>query len=316
MPALIYIPLIAVFCLLLLWLLLGFLLFRFAFVRQSPRKKRRSVLPPGTLGPYREQIHSGIAWADSYPAEQVFITAPDGLRLAGRVFGHADAKTTLVAFHGYRSYASHDFGSVLPYYVEECGLRVLLVDQRAHERSEGKYITFGIKERYDCLAWAKYAADRFGGSVILDGISMGSATVLMASNLPLPQEVVGVIADCGYSSPDAILRKVARDMRVPAGLFLPLVYFLCRRLAGFDPRGESAPAALAESRLPVLFIHGTGDDFVPYTMSEECYAACRDRAELCLVEGAGHGLSYLVAPEQTKAALSRFFDRFIAAPTQ
>lgn len=292
----------------LIWCFLCISLFRFAF-RRHEKQGRKSPRAPTPRSPYGPEILAGIAYADAIESEDVYITAHDGIRLHGRFCGPHDASVTIILFHGYRSFAENDFGCILSHYTEKCRMRVLLVDQRAHGKSEGKYITFGILERRDCVAWAEYVATRFGRShkIILDGMSMGASTVLMATGLPLPENVIAVIADSGYTSTDAILKKVAKDLRVNAALFLSGVYFLCRHIAKFDPLETDAPTALATSDLPILLVHGLADDFVPCDMGRANHAACRGRAELILVENAGHGMGYLLEPERVCQTLDDFF---------
>lgn len=292
------------------WLAVCIHLFRFAFLRREKQGRNVTVFDPETEPGLT--IRKGVDYADATPRETVSITAHDGVRLVGHLYDRADANATIILFHGYRSFGENDFGCVLSYYYEERGMRVLLVDQRAHGESEGKYITYGILERYDCLCWAEYTAARFPGeSIILDGLSMGSTTVMMASALPLPAEVKCIVADCGFTSPDAILRKVGRDMRVPVSLFLGGVYFFCRTVGHFDPLATTAPLSLAENHLPVLMIHGTGDDFVPYEMSLENAEAGGERVRLVTVEGAGHGMSYLTEPDSVKNALATFLSEYV-----
>ena len=177
-----------------------------------------------------------------------------------------------------------------------------------HSESGGKAISFGVHERRDCLAWARWAEERFHPSAMyLDGISMGAATVLMASEFDLPASVRGIIADCGYTSPRDILCKVIRQCHLP----VTPVYFLVRlgaRVFGrFDPEAASAARALEKCRVPVLFIHGEADDFVPCDMSRENCAHCAAPKALVTVPGADHGFSYLVDREGVEAALKRFF---------
>ena len=292
------------------WFLVCRYLFKFAFARSEKQGRAVEVFDPKSEPGIT--IRRGVAYADSTPREDVSITAEDGIRLVGHLYGRESANTTIILFHGYRSFGENDFGCVLSYYLEERNMRVLLVDQRAHGASEGKYITFGILESRDCLAWARYAAAHYPGErIILDGLSMGSTTVMMASALPLPPEVRGIIADCGFTSPDAILRKVGRELHVPVALFLSGVYRLCRRAAHFDPLATSAPLALKENRLPVLMIHGTADDYVPYEMSVENAAAGGDRVRFVTIEGAGHGMSYLTDTETVKNALSAFLEECV-----
>ena len=187
--------------------------------------------------------------------------------------------------------------------------------QQAHGESEGTYITFGVRERHDVAAWAAYAAMHFGPAhpLILDGLSMGAATVLMASELALPASVRGIIADCGFSSPYAIMKSVLH-WRCPwlvSGPLLALTGVFTRLFGGFGLREVSATEAVAHTKLPILFIHGTGDRFVPCSMSQAAYDACTGEKRLILVEGAGHGQSYLVDRPRVQAAVREFLTDYV-----
>lgn len=132
---------------------------------------------------FRAQSEKMIRDTLSIPYEDVFITSFDGLRLHAKFYAASERKAPVqIMFHGYKSSAERDFCGGLREGIDG-GFNVLLVDQRAHGESEGKYLTFGVNERFDCLSWASYAAERFGNDVkiYLYGISMGAATVLMAS---------------------------------------------------------------------------------------------------------------------------------------
>jgi len=171
-----------------------------------------------------------------------------------------------------------------------------MVDQRAHGKSEGKTMTFGIRERHDVLSWLEYAIKRFGCKtpILLAGISMGAATVLMASGLNLPENVKGIMADCPYSSPKNILKTVMRSLKMPDKIFYPLAKWSARIFGGFDLEAVSAREAVTECKVPVLLIHGDDDRFVPCSMSQECYDACASEKRLVFVKDAAHGISYCV----------------------
>lgn len=174
-----------------------------------PRREADVFSMPDTeqYNVFRAQSEKMIRDALSVPYENVFITSFDGLRLHAKFYAAPDPKAPVqIMFHGYKSAAERDFCGGLREGIDG-GFNVLLVDQRAHGESEGKYLTFGVNERFDCLSWANYATERFGRDVkiYLYGISMGAATVLMASALPLPDSVSGIVADCGYTSPKDII---------------------------------------------------------------------------------------------------------------
>ena len=130
----------------------------------------------------------------------------------------------------------------------------------------------------------------------------------MASALPLPEQVRGIVADCGFTSPRAVWRHVTEhNLHLSYGLRAPYIDRVCREKFGLDA-GYSTADALAENTRPVLFIHGAADTFVPVEMTYENYAACRAPKELLIVPGAGHGLSYWVEPEKYKKAVRDFWE--------
>jgi fermentation-respiration switch protein FrsA (DUF1100 family) len=170
-------------------------------------------------------------------------------------------------------------------------------------------ITFGIREHRDVLGWLELVQQEFGPEipVILTGISMGAATVVIAAGQELPPNVVGVLADCGYSSAKAIIQKVIRQMGLPAGLAYPFVKLGARIFGGFDLEEISPIEALKTCKVPVIFLHGEADDFVPCDMSREMYEACPTRKRLFTAPGAGHGLACPIDPEPYKQAVREFF---------
>lgn len=239
----------------------------------------------------------------------VSITSFDGLTLHGKYYECEKGAPIEILFHGYRGSAERDLCGG----VHRCfaiGHNALIVDQRTAGSSEGHVITFGAKESRDCLAWVDFVIQKIdkNARIILTGISMGAATVMLAASMELPSNVIGVLADCGYTSTKAIIRKVIRDMKLPAKLLYPLVRLGARLFGGFDPEADSPIESMKRCRLPIIFFHGDTDDFVPCSMSEENYTACAaDRKRLVIIHGAGHGLCFPVDPDTYLEELNRFF---------
>ncbi len=227
--------------------------------------------------------------------EDVYIDSHDGLTLHGRFYDVAKDAPVIIVFHGYRSPTLRDcaggfaLGLKLRY-------NVLAVDQRAHGTSGGRVISFGIRERYDCLKWIEYVKARLGDDtpIILCGISMGAATILMSASLDLPKNVRGIMADCPYSSPSAIIRKVCKDMRYPPALAFPFLWLGALIYGGFLLNSCDAVTAVKNTDIPILLIHGGDDRFVPCEMSKKIYENCADHAQLHIFPNAGHGLSYII----------------------
>ena len=280
------------------------------YKRSARTSNMRNRIPSGT--PSRRGMKEAQAFIRAHTAEHVRLTSFDGL-----AFGPVPARPggvpggRWVAFHGYRSLATIDFALEAEFF-HGLGYDVLLPYQRSHGESQGKYITYGVKERFDCRDWARYAAQRFGEDkpLFLMGISMGAATVLMASGLELPGNTRGIVADCGFTTPWDIMAHVARrDYRLPPFPLLYLLDGLARLRAGFRLKGADTRKALERNRIPVLFLHGEEDSFVPLSMTEENFAACRAEKRLYTVPGAGHAQSFGVDPEGCKRVLREFLER-------
>ena len=271
------------------------------------------VIAKSAWAKYQEPVLEGVAWIVSQETEGITIQSFDGLRLCARFLPAADARGTILLFHGYRSMACVDFSCAAQYY-HNLGLNLLLIDQRAHGHSEGRYLTYGVLERRDCQSWADYCYARFGDHhpLFLGGMSMGATTVLMASDLPMPPTVRGIIADCGFSSPWHIVRQVMQDrMHLPSFPILYLVNLFSKLCAKYSLRDHSTLESVSHTTLPILFIHGTADRFVPCDMTCQAYAVCASEKHLVLVEGAGHGASFLVNPNACRQALEAFLDAHI-----
>lgn len=273
--------------------------YRFAYYSPHKGQNNPYMGPDGQLyTPESGEIYQLIREMEALPYEPVCIRSRDGLRLRGRYYHVRDGAPLQIQMHGYRGHPLRDFcgGNKL---AREAGLNTLVIEQRAHVESEGHVISFGIRERWDCLAWAEYAAARWPGVPIsLAGISMGAATVLMASDLPLPEEVKGIVADCGFSSPRAIIKSVCWGLPRYFRILYPFTSLSAHLFGHFDPDSGSAVGAVSNTRLPILLLHGEADDFVPCAMSRQIAEACAGPVRLETFPGAGHGGSYLSDPER------------------
>ena len=293
----------------LLCLLTAFICYRMAFY-SAPRKPQSGDtidIPEGDIYEvFREDMERWCSEIRKMPHEDVEITSFDGLTLRGKFYECTPGAPMEVMFHGYRGSGERDLNGG----VQRCfrlGRSALIVEQRASGPSDGKTITFGVNEHKDCLAWAEFAQKRYGRKMILTGISMGASTVLMAAGKELPENVVGILADCGYSDQQAIIRKVIRDMKLPDGIAYPFVKLGARLFGGFKLDGYTPIDAVKTAKVPIIFFHGQDDAFVPCQMSRELYDACAAPKKLVEIPEAGHGLSYLVDPETYINELRAFF---------
>ncbi len=274
-----------------------------------------NVMTGAQYDPFRREMLDMIEKTLAVPYEDVWVTSFDGLKLHGNLYFVDKNAPVQIMFHGYHGNPIRDFSGGIRFALSE-GCNVIAVDERAHGKSEGRCLTFGIRERRDVGTWAEFAARKFGPDtpIILVGMSMGAATVLMASSLPLPPGVKAIIADCGYTSPVEIIEKVMRQMKLPPRLLMPFVKLGARLFGRFDLEETGAPEALARTQIPVLLIHGEDDRFVPCEMSVRNHAACGGYSELFTVPNAGHGMAYLLDQEGYVGAEKRFLGRILGAP--
>jgi pimeloyl-ACP methyl ester carboxylesterase len=293
----------------------AFYAYRKAFYHRNNRHKPdRTYTNEEPYHAIREKLKSWTDALAAVPFEPVTIRSNDGKRLFGRYYHVADGAPLYIEFHGYKGTAFRDFSGGDPF-ARRQGSNTLLVDQRAHGDSDGHTITFGILERLDCLEWVKYAVDRFGKDqkILLSGISMGAATVLMASDLPLPPNVVGIIADSPYSSPKEILMKVCRvDMGLPARALYPLLFLGARLFGHFGIEG-GAIESVQHTKIPLLILHGESDGFVPMEMSRRIADAAASEVTLVTFKNADHCLGYVIHPQEYEEALHAFINRCLGA---
>ena len=292
-------------------ILLSFICYLIAFY--SPHKKQNDDLALFNL-PALKRLEKGlkenIKKVQEIPYKDVEIKSYDGLKLHANYYHKKDGAILALCFHGYRGTPVRDFSGGIKAYLD-MGYNVLLVHQRAHKESSGHTITFGIKESKDVLTWIKYILKRFGTKqkIILCGISMGASTVLLASENKLPKNVKGIVADCPFSSPKAIIKKVTeKDMHIPFFLAYPFVWLGGLIFGHFNMNGGVVKKALKNNKLKILLIHGEEDSFVPCLMSQEI--ADNDKnIDIETFPGADHGLSFVVDQERYERIVKEFIDR-------
>lgn len=304
---------ITVLLLLLVLLLTGaYIAYRMAFYMPKSARGKTLSLPKNEAGRAAGKIIDGlIGEMENLQFEEVYIKSFDGTLLFGRYYHVADNAPLQIQFHGYKGSAFRDFcgGNKL---AREMGHNTLLVDQRAHGKSGRSTICFGVRERYDCKAWVEYAVKRFGQDtkILLSGVSMGAATVIMASDLPLPKNVKGVIADCPYSCPKQIIKKVCLvDMHLPKALcfFAFLGAFIFGK--GLRLSQSSALKSAQNTKLPILILHGEADGFVPCQMSKDIQKTAPNIVTLETFEGADHGFSFIADAERYKKHIEEFLNK-------
>ncbi len=262
---------------------------------------------------FTDVVETGKQWFWAQEKERIVMKSNDGLRLAAYYLPPKEqSDKVLILMHGYRNDGFGDFSGLVRFY-HEMGYHLLVPHQRSHGESEGRYICFGVKERYDLKQWTEYIVKRMKGrcKVFLSGISMGGATVLMAAGLDLPKQVKGIIADCAFTSPWDIFSSVMNlNFHVPKTPVLQVADIISRKRAGFAFKECSTLDCMRENRIPVLFIHGGTDTFVPTQMSYRNYETCTAPKELLIVERAAHATSNMVAPEIYRDKVIGFMEKY------
>ena len=288
-------------------------LYCFFKVFYSP--KRKPLLPDEYSFPvgeiydkYHDQMVRWTKQVRELPHVDMEIKSFDGLTLKGKYYEYKPGAVIEILFHGYKGDSERDMCGA----VERCflmGRNALLVDQRAAGRSDGHVISFGINERLDCVSWAKYVAEKFGEDqkIVITGISMGASTVLMAAADPeLPKNVISVLADCGYSSAELIIKKVIAELHLSPRIFYPFVRLAGLIFGGFDLNSFSPIEAIEKINIPIVFVHGTNDDFVPFEMSKSMFDKFSGQKILIAIDGAGHGLAYPANKEEYLSQVKTF----------
>ena len=304
---------IILLCLLTIVILGGsYYAYRIAFYA-SPKNRDQVVKPKDPqYDPYREEMRRIYHQLNDRPCEVVSILSHDGLKLSGRYYHIKDGAPLDIGFHGYRSHPITDFsgGTELSF---QMGHNVLLIDERAHGRSEGSTISFGIQERLDLLDWVHYAVERFGTDVeiLLYGVSMGGATVLMASDLDLPANAKGIVADCPFVNPLDIILSVGKNTSFPQWLIRPFAILGAKIYGGFNLLETDAVQAVKRTKIPILIVHGEADRYVPCSMSADAEDANPQMVTRYTFPDAAHGISYLVDTPRYHRIVKEFVQKVL-----
>lgn len=287
--------------------------FQYAVCR--PRITQHKVDPDDTVSAeYWKLWQKERAWADTLPSEQVSITTYDGLKLNATLIPAAEkSDRTVLAIHGYHSTGFREYATFIRFY-HEMGFNILLPDNRAHGRSEGKYIGFGWLDRVDIQQWIQLILAEYGtGSrIALQGVSMGGAAVLMASGEQLPEQVKAIVADCPYTSVKEQLGHVMEtEVKFPKEPLMTTTSWLTKAVAGYSFEEASALKQVKKSVTPTIFLTGDADDFVPTEMTHTLYKACPAPKELVVVPHARHAEAHVVDREGYESKVRAFLEQYM-----
>lgn len=304
-----YILIIIVSVFILLSIVMAYISYRLTFYSDKKNKKNPLTLPDQDIFiTFKDEIKRDIEDIQKMTYKVFSIMSHDGLKLFAKYYEYKPGAPIEIMFHGYKGNGIRDMSTGVKR-AHRCGRSALVVDQRASGESEGHIITFGIKERYDCIAWVNKAIEEFGEDVklIIGGVSMGASTVLMASSFDLPKNVVGILADCGFNKPSDIIKKVVKDMKLPVWLIYPYIKLGARLFGHFNLEEASPYESVQKAKVPIIFFHGDKDGFVPYEMSKKLFDVTKSKKKLVTIKNAPHGVSYLVDPDYYVEELNKFF---------
>lgn len=261
---------------------------------------------------YAQQYYDYVDWLHTQPTRTWYLNPNTDNQLAATYVPAAKAtKDVVIIAHGYKGN-----GETMANYAKmfhDLGFNVLLPDSRAHGQSTGKYITFGWLDRLDYLDWLNKIIEAVGNDcrIILFGVSMGGATVEMLSGEQLPPQVKVIIADCGYSNINSELTYLLKRLyHLPKYPLLPTVSMINKRRQGFNLKQVSSIEQLQKNHLPIFFIHGEKDTYVPTEMVEENYAATAGPKEKWIVKDATHAESFWIDPKAYQAHVTDFLNRY------
>lgn len=315
-----YIFLIIFFSLLVFAFILAYIIFSKVSIRKKPKGPNiHSIFSQNKIDIVGEEnLKNLLEWSSKNTTDDIYITSEDGLKLHCsliRANEENEANGVIIVFHGFRSFGSRDFCQQLPI-LHEAGYHIMLVDQRSHGKSEGKYICYGTKECGDAILWRKKATEIFGYDIpiALFGLSMGGATVLMTSGLldKDDPQVKCIVADCPFYSPYEIIKHVLwRYYKIYP---YPIIYFAnfwTRFLADFNMRSPSCADYAKNSELPFLIFHGKEDKFVPTECSVRLAEELGDKAKLVLFDEAQHAEAIYYDKELYKNELLGFLAKYM-----
>ncbi len=292
---------ISVLALLILYFIITFIIYLICF--SNVFKMKNVINEKSEYYPYLSEIQKYGKLFNDLEKESVEVKSKDNLILRGYFIKNKYENKVVILFHGYKSKGSLS----LMYDFYNLGYSLLVIDQRAHGRSDGKYIGMGILERYDALKWIDFVVDKCGKdtSILLYGVSMGGATVMMASELIKQKQVKGIIADCGFSSCYNQVRSCIS--KIPEHPLMDTVNMYSKIFGKYNMKIVTSEKSLSNSEIPLLIIHGRKDSFVPCLNLDLCYQASKSKIkDFLYVDNAIHATSCIDGSQDYDRKIKEF----------
>ncbi len=291
--------------------------FNRTMIRQNAKVERTMKMSGVDWGAYKSTMDTNKEWLLSLPKDTVTLKSRDNLKLRGYYFQNQNTKNdknqkTVMLFHGYTSNSLGEHPTIARIYYD-LGYNIFMMDHRAHGDSEGSYIGFGVLDRLDGLAWIKYLNKRFKDNlhkIVLHGDSMGGATVTMMSGLDLPKNVVAIVSDCAFTSAWDVFDHVLKTMyHIPSYPILAIADKMVQKQAGYSIRECNGLNEVRKAKVPILFLHGENDFFVPCKMVYQLYENCASEKELFVIKGASHANSIYHGYENYRDKVTKFLEK-------
>ncbi|MDR1466936.1 MAG: alpha/beta hydrolase [Oscillospiraceae bacterium] len=253
-------------------------------------------------------------WLEETPQNDEEITSFDGLKLSATSFKNESSNKWIIAVHGYASNRTRLYDRVQGFF--EQGFNVLSIDCRGCGKSQGDFMTMGLLDRLDVIDWCKMIIEKQPKcEIVLYGTSMGGATVMMASgeNEILPKNIKCIVEDCGYTSARNIFCFQLKDQfGLPPFPIINALNLVTKIRAKFDLNQASCIEQLKKNKLPIMFIHGTKDEFVPFDMVHELFKSTNAEKKLYTVNGAGHNCAFKQEPRKYMEKVLEFIFQSLA----
>lgn len=277
----------------------------------NPNSSKKMIFSNDGLS--HHELSKEEEWLEKYSKfEEVFTTSFDGLKLHGYQVLNKDTNKWAITVHGYMTDAFSLSTKALHYY--EIGYNVLAIDLRGHGKSKGNYIGMGYHDAKDLIEWIKYINSKYSDAeILIHGVSMGAATVMIASSLDeLPTNVKVIIEDCGYTCAlEQFKFQLKKLFNLPSFPILNIANIAVKIKAGYFLNEASPIEAVKNSKVPMMFIHGDKDTFVPFYMLDELYDACSSEKSKLVVKEASHAHAEDENPDLYWSQIDKFVNKYM-----